>query len=148
MRRILAASFIALATLLACASSASAPAAEDGPGTETRGVVRVYYFHTTQRCASCRKIEALADEAIRTGFQRELADGRLEWLAVNTDEAPNKHFLADYKLYTKSVVVVDLRNPSAVRWKNLPKIWELLHDEAGFRKYVHGELKAYLDGAP
>ncbi len=108
-------------------------------------VVRVYYFYTTQRCASCRKIEALSAEAIRASFERELGDGSLEWEAVNTDDPPNQHFIEDYKLYTKSLVVVDVASGKQMRWKNLPKIWELLRDETAFRQYVESEVRAYLE---
>jgi hypothetical protein len=111
-------------------------------------VVRVYYFHTTQRCASCKKIEALSAEAIRAGFARELGEGRLEWQVVNVDDPQNRHFNADYQLYTKSVVVVDRVNGQQVRWKNLPKVWELLQDEKGFRLYVQSEVKGYLEPQP
>ena len=111
-------------------------------------VVRVYYFHTTQRCASCKKIEALSAEAIREGFERELGDGRLEWQVVNVDDSQNRHFTGDYQLYTKSVIVVDRVNGQQVRWKNLPKVWELLHDETTFREYVQSEVRAYLEKQP
>jgi hypothetical protein len=119
-------------------AAAAAAAAQDH-------VVRVYYFHTTQRCASCKKIEALSAEAIRTGFERELGDGRLEWQVVNVDDPQNRHFTSDYQLYTKSVIVVDRANGQQVRWKNLPKVWELLQDEKGFRLYVQSEVRGYLE---
>jgi len=141
-------SFVTLAALVAGTSFAAAPETKVESQQAPHGVVRVYYFHTTQRCASCKKIEALADEAIRSGFSKELAQGKLEWRPVNTDEPSNRHFITDYKLYTKSVVVVDLTDPKQERWKNLPKIWELLRDEAAFRQYVQGEVRAYLGGAP
>jgi hypothetical protein len=122
----------------AIAPSTSSSAAQDR-------VVRVYYFHTTQRCASCKKIEAYSAEAIRAGFERELGDGRLEWQVVNVDDPSNRHFAADYQLYTKSLIVVDRMNGQQVRWKNLPKIWELLQDQTAFRIYVQTEVRAYLE---
>lgn len=129
------------------ANSAVAPTATaEGPvSAKESHVVHVYYFHTTQRCASCRKIEAFSDAAIREGFDRELAAGTLEWQPVNTDERLNRHFIQDYQLYTKSLVVVDVVNGRRVRWKNLPKIWELLQDEKAFRQYVQGEVRDYLE---
>lgn len=111
-------------------------------------VIRVYYFHTAQRCASCKKLEALSAEAIRTGFERELGDGRLEWQVVNVEDPQNRHFTKDYQLYTKSVVVVDRAQGQQVRFKNLPKVWELLQDEKGFRLYVQSEVRAYLEKQP
>jgi hypothetical protein len=108
----------------------------------------VYYFHTNYRCSSCRKIEAYAHRALETGFAAELADGRMEWRVVNVEEAGNEHFVKDYQLYTKSVVLSDLAAGKEVRWKNLPKVWELLNDEAGFVEYVQTETHAYLDAMP
>jgi hypothetical protein len=54
----------------------------------------------------------------------------------------------DYQLYTKSVVLSDLAAGKELRWKNLPKVWELLNDEAGFVEYVQTETHAYLDAMP
>ena len=151
----------AIAAAVATLAGSPAPAALSAPAAPRPGapstnpgqqdgnrVVRVYYFHTTQRCASCKKIEALSAEAIRSGFERELRDGTLEWHAVNLDEPGNQHFVHDYELYTKSLVVVDVANGRQERWKNLPKIWELLRDEAAFRQYVQGEARAYLEKGP
>lgn len=134
-----------IAAALAVVAAPPATTKSEAASKDTH-VVRVYYFHTTQRCASCKKIEALSEEAIREGFGGELAAGTLEWRLVNTDEAPNRHFIKDYQLYTKSVVVVDLVNGQQARWKNLPKVWELLGDPAAFEQYVRQEVSAYLDG--
>jgi len=110
--------------------------------------VVAYYFHTNYRCSSCRKIEATARHAIEIGFPTELADGRLVWRVINVEEDGNEHFIKDYQLYTKSVVLSDQQSGRQVRWKNLAKVWELLNDEAGFVDYVQTETRAYLDDAP
>jgi len=127
---------------------APSPVASTTPDTvSTEHRVVAYYFHTTYRCASCRKIEDYAHRAIDTGFAQELADGRLVWRVVNVETEGNEHFAKDYQLYTKSVVLSDERSGREVRWKNLPKVWELLGDEAGFVDYVQTETRSYLDGA-
>ena len=105
-----------------------------------------YYFHTTQRCVSCRKLEAFTTEAIQTGFPEELKDGRLVFRAVNVEEKGNEHFVKEYQIYTKSVVLVDERSGKQVAWKNLPKIWELLVDRTKFMRYVQAETRGYLMG--
>ncbi len=110
--------------------------------------VRAYYFHTTWRCDSCRKIEAYTSEAITTGFAAELEDGRLVFQAVNIEEEANEHFIDDYKLFTKSVVLVDEHSGKQVAWKNLPKVWELLGDKGAFIRYIQGETRAYLGRKP
>ena len=102
------------------------------------------YFHTSYRCASCRKLEAYSQEAIEKGFPAELTDGRLVWRVVNLDDTGNRHFVDEYKLFTKSVILSDLHAGKETRWKNLPRIWELLGDQEAFLRYVREETKTYL----
>ncbi len=105
-----------------------------------------YYFHGYRRCASCLKIEAYTKEAIDSFFTEPLTDGRLEWRVVNTDDEENQHFLKDYQLYTKSVVLVAMNNDKQVRWKNLDKVWKLLGDKKEFMDYIHTELNTFMVG--
>jgi hypothetical protein len=106
--------------------------------------VTAYYFHTTQRCATCKAIEARSREAIEGAFAAELADGRLAWKVVNVEEQGNEHFVKDYALYTKSVVLVDEVRGREPRWKNLEKVWQLVRDKAAFQRYIQAETRAYL----
>ena len=107
-------------------------------------VVIAYYFHTTYRCASCKKIEAYSREAIESGFVEELKNGTLQFLSVNIDEADNKHFVKDYQLYTKSLVICDMEGGKQAQWKNLAKVWELIRNKDEFVKYVQDEINNYL----
>lgn len=124
------------------ADSAEAPTVVT-PGARPHRVI-AYYFHTTQRCASCRAIEAYAKEAVETAFAKELKDGRLVWRTVNLDVKGNEHFVKDYRLYTKSVILVNEQRGRAPEWKNLEKVWQLLRDKEAFLRYVQGETRAYL----
>jgi len=102
------------------------------------------YFRANARCPSCVKIEAYTTEAVEQGFADALTQGRLVWRVVNVDEPGNKHYVRDYELYTKSVVLAEFRDGKQVRWKNLKKVWELLHSKDAFVKYVDGEVRAFL----
>lgn len=108
--------------------------------------VIAYYFHGTARCLNCMKIESFTEEAILGSFPDAIENDRLEWRVVNVQTPGNEHFLNDYQLYTKSVVLVDTRNDEEVRWKNLERVWELLHDKDSFIKYVRDEVSSYLGG--
>ena len=101
----------------------------------------VYYFHATTRCATCRTIEAYAHETVASAFAADLATGSLEWQAVNVDEPANRHFIRDFQLYTRSVVVVDAKNPK--RYKVLDRVWQLVRDKAAFQSYVEQEIRAF-----
>lgn len=106
--------------------------------------VIAYYFHGTKRCPTCLKMEAYADEAIKSGFSEAMKQGGLEWRVVNTDEPANKHFLSDYQLYTKALVIVKVQDGKQTEWKNLEKIWDLVGEKDDFIKYVQEEIGSYL----
>jgi hypothetical protein len=105
-------------------------------GDEAPTRIVAYYFHGSFRCATCRKLEAYSEEAIVQGFPDEIASGRLSWRVVNTDEAESKHFVKDFELVTKSLVLVEYRGDEVVRFSNLKLIWQLVGDKPGFLTYV------------
>jgi len=109
--------------------------------------VVVTYFLTDVRCPTCLKIEAYTKEVVETGFADAVADGRVVWRAVNTDEPGNKHFLDDYQLATKSVVVSVRRGGNEVTWKNLAGIWHEVGVKEDFLAYIRTEVAAALGEA-
>ncbi len=118
--------------------------ADQKPGETKDHSVIVYYFHGTFRCGTCKRIEKLTKEAVTESFANEIRSGLLEMKVINVDEAENKHFVKDYRLFTKSVVVSDIVGGKETQWKNLQKVWELVHNEAAFKKYIQNEIEAYL----
>ncbi|MFH1614447.1 MAG: nitrophenyl compound nitroreductase subunit ArsF family protein [Planctomycetota bacterium] len=106
--------------------------------------VLVYYFHGSRRCMTCKKLEAYSEKAVSTGFAEAIKQGRLGWAVVNIDQEQNKHFIQDYQLHTKSLVIVQLADGKQQQWKNLTRIWELVHNEEDFIKYVQQEIVQYL----
>jgi len=124
-----------------------APSSTASPGanvTQPAHQVIAYYFHGKYRCPNCLKIEAWTKEAIQNGFAEELKNGALEWRVINVEEAGNQHFVQDYQIYTKSVILSDLHHGQQARWKNLDQVWTFLPDQAAFMKYVQDEVQAYL----
>jgi len=104
----------------------------------------VCYFMNNQRCSNCYKIETYTREAVETNFTDNLKNGKLIWEIVNVDIPENRHFIKDYELYTKSVVLVKLRDGKQVEWKNLDMVWSLLNDKDSFQSYITGEVTAFL----
>ena len=105
----------------------------------------VYYFMTTQRCPSCKKIEAYTKEAVERSFAGDLKNGAMVYRMVNVDWRENNHFKKDYQVYTKSVVVVKIRDGKQTMWKNLVRVWELLFDKEAFQDYIVKEVKAFKE---
>jgi len=111
--------------------------------TQERKLI-VYYFHGNFRCHSCTMIENLTKQAVNSGFGDQLKNGRVELKIINIEETGNEHYVDDYKLYTKSVVVSDVKNGKEASWKNLDKVWTLLGSDDKFMEYIKTEVKALL----
>jgi len=153
VHRVLAGLVLVAAALALAAAPAlgELPAEEAAPPADSLAAthtITAYYFYTNMRCNSCRRIEAWSQAAIEGAFGAELASGRLVWRPVNLDDKGNQHFVDDYELYTKSLIVVEEIGGKQVRWKNLTKVWELLSNMTAFHTYVQKEVRAYLDPVP
>ena len=104
----------------------------------------VYYFMTTQRCPSCMKIEAYTKETIMSSFTDNIEKCTLAWKMINVDDQENRHFIKDYQLHTKSVVLVRYRDGRQVTFRNLDRVWELLGDKTAFQTYVNHEISEFI----
>lgn len=120
---------------------------EDGiaPKQQKTDYVKTYYFHGDFRCSNCHKIEKYSKEAIDKYFAKELASGELEYEVINTDEKDKEHFIKDYKLYTKSLVLSRIKSGEEVEYKNLEKVWDYLGNKKAFYNYVKEEVTKFLE---
>lgn len=131
--------------------SAADLAAGDGPSGKTDSLrenhIKVYYFHTNYRCTTCKNMEKYTIEAINANFTRELEQGKLIFSSVNVDEDSNKHFVKDYKLYTKHVILSKMENEKEIKWKNLDQVWVLVRSPEKFKDYIVRETRMLLAGS-
>ena len=65
--------------------------------------------------------------------------GRLRFESVNVDDAANEHFIRDFQLTARTVVVAKGKD-----YQRLDKSWQLVHDEDAFRKYAQENIAAML----
>ena len=134
--------FVILA-VVAVINAGSLAIAEDNPQAK----VTAYYFHGSFRCYTCTNMEKFSREAIETNFKDVLASGKLEFKAVNVEDRGNEHFVNDYKLYTKSLILSMVKDGKEVKSKNLDKIWELARNKQKFIDYVASEINGFMKDA-
>jgi len=117
------------------------------PKQTIKSKVIIYYFHSTHRCPTCLRIEKYSREAIEKYFANELKNGILTFKSLNVDEPENRHFIQDYQLYTKSLVITLYKNDKQEKWENLADIWLLVSDKEKFYQYVKDEVGKFLQEA-
>ncbi len=116
---------------------AAVPASAEAVSAATAATV--YYFHGERRCRTCNTIEALTRSTVDTAFAEETKAGRVVFKSVNLDEAANEHFIADFGLTIRSVVVA-----KGDKFERLDRVWELVGDEEKFRAYVAEAVRKML----
>jgi hypothetical protein len=148
-RMMLHKSFLRSLIILGLAATFLYPAASvlaqktPAPTPRTHKVI-AYYFHTNTRCSTCMKIEAYSKETIEQGFSEDIKRGTLEMRIVNYEDPENRHFMNDYKLVSKSLVLVNLINGKQTEWTNLKLVWQLTERKDAFMNYVRKEVRTYL----
>jgi len=110
--------------------------------------VVVYYFHGNFRCPTCMSIEQQTKESIYGNFKSEVDGGKIIIRIVNYDKKENKHFVKDYGLFTKSVVLSLVQDGQEAQFINLQEIWQLVHNKNKFGEYIKTETQKYLDMLP
>jgi hypothetical protein len=63
---------------------------------------------------------------------------------VNIEEPENEHFVEDYQITTRTVVLVEMKDGQQVRWSTLGRVWDLVDDQPAFMTYIQEETKGYL----
>ena len=61
--------------------------------------LKVLYFHITNRCNTCRSIEANVRKTIDSCFIKELATGVIDLYVMNCELPENKDMVAKYEAY-------------------------------------------------
>ena len=112
---------------------------------EVKDGYTAYYFHTTARCYTCKLIEKYANETIKSNFLKELGNGELKWKVVNVENPENKHFITDFKLHTKSLVLAFAEKGKVLKWKNLKNVWKYARNEQQYKKYVRTEITKFME---
>ncbi len=103
------------------------------------------YFHGNIRCATCRKVEAYAKEAVEEGFAQQVRDGEVEFRPVNVEQPENRHYIQDYQLTNRSVVVVEEVGENVARWVRLDDVWSLVGNHEMYLVYVQDAVRAYVE---
>lgn len=103
-----------------------------------------FYFHGNKRCAACGTIERLTREAL----QDEVARGGVEIRTVNVDDPAHAHYIEDFQMTMRTVVLAQLRDGQVARWKRLDECWDVYADPPAFTAYIQQSLAAFRAPPP
>lgn len=100
------------------------------------GALTVYYFHGVQRCSTCQKIEELTRNTIESKYADALADGSIIFKSVNIDEPANEHYIKDFQLSIRSVVM-----QKDGKYEKFDDVWQLVSEPNKFTAYLQNGIE-------
>ncbi|QBF83268.1 hypothetical protein EXU30_11585 [Shewanella maritima] len=103
-------------------------------------VLNVYYFHGNARCYSCKRIEELTNKSINSGYSSQLKQQKVILNIVNLEQEGNDHYIDDFQLITRSVVVAIEQQGGVVAYSRLDRVWDLISQPEQFTQYIYQEI--------
>lgn len=140
--------YLAVNEVLGRKHAASVSSAPTSAGNSSTPSLVVYYFSQGKECTTCENIPAYTREVLDTYFAKDLASGKIAYRSIDVDDPANEHFVSEYSLYTKSVVLVRQVDGKQRSWKKLDAVWDHVYDRPAFLKYVRDQIQAALEETP
>lgn len=124
--------------------STSTPVAEEEQVKTPEHQVVAIYFHRTQRCPTCKRIGAMAEEAVTQGFEKEAQSRIVEFHYVDFQDKKNAKLAKGYGIESPTLVLVNVFEGETVCSTSMPKVWQLVGKPDDFRAYVQDGVARYL----
>ena len=143
MKRLTMTILTTAALALVFSAFAECVSAAEGPKVPPKDRVVAMYFHRTQRCPTCLKMGSYTEEAIKTGFAKQLTDRTVEFHYIDLQNEKNAAYAKAYKITGPALIVARIKDNRVAEYKNLKDIWSNVGDQKAFTKYVQHQIQAY-----
>lgn len=124
------------------------PGSAGGTGAVEDGLM-VYYFHSNDRCVTCRALEAYSYATVEADFGPELKSGAVVWKVLNYDKPAGEELKKKFDIQNPVIVLARMQDGQIADWKRLDKVWGLavLGDENGLMEEVREGIREMLKTA-
>ncbi len=68
--------------------------------------VKVYYFHTEERCPIDQSVEENTKKLMQSTFQEKIKDGTIDFRIINTDDKANSKLVSNFEINAQALYVV------------------------------------------
>jgi hypothetical protein len=107
--------------------------------------LKVLYFHITNRCNTCRSIEATLRKTINENFKTELENGVIDLYIVNCELPENKTLSEKYQAYGATLALTKVENGAEVKMDDITNFaFSKIHDETVFISELKSQIQELL----
>ena len=70
-------------------------------------VATVYYFHSTNRCATCNAVENVTKAFLNEQYKDQVSKGLIQFKSINIDEEVNEKLVKKYKIVFSTLLIIN-----------------------------------------
>jgi len=106
--------------------------------------VLVMYFHRTNRCQNCQKMNRYVHEVADEKFAKEKKAGQLTVKDIDLQAKENAEITKAFGASSPTLVVARVKGDKIVEANKLTQIWKKHADQEAFYTYVEENIKPAL----
>ena len=107
--------------------------------------VQVLYFHITDRCNTCRSIEANVRKTIDAYFQKELKSGELDLYILNCELQKNDSLVKIYDAYGATLAITPCVKGKAGKIEDITTwAFQKVHNSDVFLSELKEKIEKYI----
>lgn len=107
--------------------------------------LKVLYFHITNRCNTCRGIEAKVRKTLDEQFKNELETGVIDFYVMNCELPENQDLVKKYDAYGATLALTSVQNGKEQKTEDLTNwAFQKTHDPALFIEELGTKIKNYI----
>lgn len=141
MNRVTTGILVGVAVCVLGTMFAGAALAAEKPERPANRVVAMY-FHRTERCPTCQKMGSYAEEAVKTGFSKQIKDGSVEFHYIDFQDKKNAAYAKAYRVTGPAMIVAKVVDNKVAKISDLKDIWTKVREKKAFLKYVQDNVTA------
>lgn len=97
--------FLVCSIIAACSGNQSSNESKQ-PAGQMKDCLEVLYFHSKQRCITCRAIEQHTTELLNSKFKKEMENGEIVYRTIDISEEENISIAEKYEVTWSSLILV------------------------------------------
>lgn len=107
--------------------------------------LKVLYFHITNRCNTCRSIEANVKKTLDENFMNEVETGVIDFYIVNCELKENEELVKKYEAYGATLAITSYQNEKEQKTEDLTNwAFQKAHDQGIFVSELKSKIETII----